>query len=388
MAAYVTRIRREIHRHPELSGRETRTTALVARELRALGMACRPGVAQILQGGPRVGVIATLGRGHDGGAVALRADMDALPVQEAAGRPYGSAVGGVMHACGHDAHVACLLGAAKILSKDPPLRGAVRFIFQPAEETAGGAQKMILAGALSNPRVKAVVGLHVNALQPAGTIGVREGPFFAAVDQFECVIRAAGGHGAYPHTGGDAVVAAAEVVQALQTVVSRRVDPLEPVVVSVGAIHGGTAFNVLADRVTLTGTVRTLSPAWRRRVRREMESVVAGTCRAAGARPAWRWEALSDPLVNDAKVTAIAAGAAERIVGARRVLRVARPSMGGEDFADYCARVPGCFLFLGVGNRRRGIVHHWHTGQFDIDESALVVGARVLAEAARTALSQ
>ncbi|MGQ0644955.1 MAG: M20 metallopeptidase family protein, partial [Elusimicrobiota bacterium] len=295
-------LRRRIHREPELGGLEVKTTDLVVRTLKSAGIAVRrfrPTGAAGLLAGPK-----------GSPCVALRADMDALPLQERTVWAHRSRRANVMHACGHDAHTAMALTAALALARERDLAGSVKFIFQPDEEGAGGAKRMVRQGVMAKPRVDAVFGVHVNPRLPAGVIGVKPGPLMAAVDRFTVELFGEGGHGAYPHEGRDAVVMAAEAVSALQSIVSRRVDPVEPVVLTIGTIEGGRRFNVLAESAVLGGTVRTLSESWRRRLPVMMREILGGVARAHGGRFRLTYENLGKALVNDSAMAETAARAA------------------------------------------------------------------------------
>lgn len=372
-------LRRAIHQHPELGHLEFETTDRVARALKGGGVPFRRYKP--------TGLVGRLDRGSGGPCVALRADMDALPLQETSSLPYASRRPGVMHACGHDAHTA-MLAVAALQLKERGLQnpGTIKFLFQPNEEGSGGAHQLLTQGAFHSPTVDAVFGIHVNPRLPAGTLGFRAGPLMAAVDRFTLTVRGEGGHGAYPHEGRDAVVLAAQIISSLQSIVSRRVDPVEPVVVTVGTIQGGERFNILASTVTLTGTVRTLSEQWHRRMPRLIAEVAGGVARAHGGRADLRYEPLSPPVINDSTMTGLARSVAEEVVGPRRVIDLDRPSMGGEDFSEYLRRAPGCFVYLGTGAGPR-TRRPWHHASFVLHEPSMSVGIRFFVALADRALA-
>ncbi len=371
-------IRRTIHRHPELGFREFETAQLVAETLASLGIGVQTGV-----GG--TGVVGHLG--DEGPIIALRADMDALPIQEQNDVPYASQVAGLMHACGHDAHVACLLGAATLLAESPPPAGRVRFLFQPSEEGQGaegksGAMRMIEDGAMDG--VAAVVGLHVLSDIPAGSIGVRAGPMMAAADSFTAAILGRACHGAYPHKGIDAILLSAHVITAIQHVVARRISPIESGVITVGKIQGGTKRNIVADRVEMLGTIRSFEP----QVRQQLFDGLEGACslaRSLGGDYELRIVPGYPVTNNDAGLTELVRQVGTDLLGADRVA-TAPQAMGAEDFSFLAAEARGCFFRLGAGfpGQPSRPAHNPH---FDIDESALPIGAAVLAETARRFLA-
>jgi len=368
------KIRREIHRYPELGNQEFTTSRLIERHLKSLKIP--------YQRVPPTGIIAHLKPGQPSSpspCVALRADMDALPLNEITHQPYQSRNPGSMHACGHDAHVAMLLGAAMILCKRKDLRGTVKFFFQPNEEGAGGAKSLIQKGAMKNPAVDATFGLHVNPRFPTGTVAIKAGPLMAAVDKFTLEILGQGGHAAYPHEGKDAICMASEIVQALQTIVSRRIDPLDSAVLTIGTIQGGTRFNILAERVSLTGTVRTLSEDLHREIPRLIRQIVSGICQAHGGRFHLNYERIGSVLSNDPGSAERSRQVALKQVGVKKVIALKDSSMGGEDFSEYLKKSPGCFIYIGTGNPSLKTNRPWHHPEFDIDERALPVGARLLA---------
>ncbi len=374
----VISLRRKIHQYPELGRQEFKTTDLVCKTLKSAGIPFKRFKP--------TGVVALLKGRRPGPCVALRADMDALPLEERTPSPFRSRHPGVMHACGHDGHTAMVLTAALVLAEEKDaLCGSVKFLFQPDEEGAGGAKILISGGALKNPDVDAVFGVHVNPRLPAGTLGVKPGPLMASVDRFTLDILGEGGHGAYPHEGRDAVVIAAQVVNALQTLASRRIDPVEPVVVTIGTIEGGRRFNVLAESVRMTGTVRTLSHDLQRRMPGLIKEIVGGVVKAHGGRYKLDYQVLGHPLVNDGRMTELAARAAEQVVGAKKTLRLDRASMGGEDFSEYLDRVPGSFVYVGTGADRR-TKRPWHHPSFFLHEGSLEVGVKFLCAVARESL--
>ena len=367
-------LRRDLHRHPELAYAETRTAARIADTLEAEGIAVRRGV-----GG--TGVVATLGDGR-GPVVMLRVDMDALPIQEASDVPYRSTVPGRMHACGHDGHVAMGVGAARILARRS-LPGTVRLLFQPAEEGEGGAQAVMRDGVLDG--VSRVLGVHLWNELPVGVLGVKAGPLMAAVDRLKIVVHGVGGHGGKPHRSADPVLAAAHVVTGLQSIVSRETSPVEAAVVTIGSIHGGEAFNVIPDEVTLTGTLRTFHAGLRASLPERISRIAGGIASALQCRAEVEVRPGNPPVVNDPAVTEIARRAAARVVGADLV-RAPEPTMGGEDMAVYFEKAPGCFVFVGSANPERGLDRPHHSPFFDFDESALAIGCAFLVEAAEEAL--
>jgi amidohydrolase len=378
IAPAVVAMRRNLHAHPELSNREAHTGALVAERLRDLGLEVRYPVAN-------TGVVGVL-RGHrPGRVVALRADIDALPIDEANDLPFRSQVKGVMHACGHDAHTAMLLGAAEVLAGlGPRLPGTVVFLFQPAEEGApegeeGGAPLMIREGALDDPKVEAVFGLHVGSWTSVGQAGWTDGPIFASSDTFRIEVEGRSAHGAQPHMGLDPIPVAAEIVQALQLIVSRQIDGRQPRVLTIGRIQGGTRFNIIADRVTLDGTVRTHDAAVRAEIKARMARTVQGVAQAHGTTATLRF--LGDgnpPTVNDAALARdVGIPALQRVFGAGAV-RV-EPQMVAEDFPSYGQRAPYFYFLLGTRNEAKGIPSVNHTARFDVDEDALPLGVRALA---------
>lgn len=373
-------LRRAIHRHPEGGFREFETAALVEKTLASCGIPARR-VA-------RTGVVGVLEGAGPGRVAALRADMDALELDEGTGAPYASEVPGLMHACGHDAHTAVLLVAARLLSERRDfLPGSVVFLFQPAEETAGGALPMIREGVLEAPRVDAVFGLHVGIGLPCGEVSVSEGTVHAASDMFDVTVTGRGCHGAYPHEGVDAVAIAGQVLCALNSIVSRNVDPLEPAVVTVGTIRGGSARNVLAESVEMTGIIRTLDPAVRKTVRERVRKIVESTAAALGGRAEILFREGYPCLVNDPGMARLVKETATALLGAGKVRAVTRPSMGVEDFAYFSGERPGAFFILGAGNPAKGIIHPAHSPRFDIDEDALPVGAAMMAGVALNFLS-
>ncbi|HWS52669.1 MAG TPA: amidohydrolase [Pyrinomonadaceae bacterium] len=370
--------RRDFHMHPELSNREERTSRVVAERLRALGL------TDIRTKVGRHGVTALLVGGKPGPVVAVRADMDALPIEETLDVPYKSRNPGVKHACGHDAHTTVALGVAEVLSKmRDEVRGTVKFIFQPAEEGAppgeeGGASLMIKEGALENPRPRAVFGLHTEPNLQAGQIGYHSGPAMASSDTFFVTVRGKRAHGAQPHAGVDSIVVASECVLALQHIRSRRIDPLEPLVITVGTIQGGDRFNVIAGEVRLTGTMRTLSDDVRTRAKAMMRETLASVTAAYGATFELTYDGDGNPVTyNEPALVEQTLPTVRRVVGDQNTVAL-KPFMPAEDFSLYQKVIPGFYYFLGVGNRARGITAGWHTAEFDVDEESLVVGTKVM----------
>ena len=366
-------LRRDLHQHPELSWKEQRTSATVRRFLEGHGLevAAVAGtglLARTPRRGPRT--------------VLLRVDLDALPLQEESPAAYASRVPGVMHACGHDGHTAMGAVAARLLAARQ-LPGEVRILFQPAEEGEGGAQAVLRDGALDG--VDLVLGVHLWNELPVGTLGVKAGPLMAATDGLRIVIRGRGGHGGMPQRSADPVLAAAHVVTALQSVVAREVSPLQSCVVTIGAIHGGQAFNVIPDEVTLLGTLRTFDRELRRSLPERLERLVGGVAGGLQCRAEVEVRHGNPAVVNDAGVAELARRAAARVVGPARVVEP-EPTMGGEDMALYFERAPGCFVFVGSANAERGLDHPHHSPQFDFDEQALEIGCEFLLQAAEEAL--
>jgi len=372
--------RRDFHMHPELSNREERTSRVIAEKLRALGL------DEVKTGVGKHGVVALLKGKLPGGpdsVVAVRADMDALPIQETIAAPYKSRNDGVKHACGHDAHMTVQLGVAELLSKmRDRIRGSVKFIFQPAEEGAppgerGGAKFMIEEGCLENPRPSAIFGLHVMPNIEVGQIGYNSGPAMASSDRFSITIRGKKVHGAYPHDGIDAVVVAAECVTALQTIRSRRINTQEPLVITLGSIHGGNRFNIIADEVKLEGTMRTLNEEVRTKAIEMMKQTLAGVTSAYGATYEVEFGTNNPVTYNDPALVDATLPMMRKIAGEKNIISP-KPQMGAEDFSQYQKAIPGFFYFLGVGNREKGITAMIHTPEFDLDEESLVVGVKVM----------
>ena len=359
--------RRDFHQYPELSFEEHRTSALIGDELRSMGLEPRMNVG-------KTGVTADLKFG-DGPVIGLRADMDALPIQETSGLDFMSKHDGVMHACGHDGHMAMLLGTAKALTqKENSYKGTVRFIFQPAEEGQGGARYMIKDGCLDG--VNEIYGIHVWNYQPVGEVGVKDGPVLAAADMFEIKIKGKGGHGAAPQGTVDTVVVASHLVQALQTIVSRNTNPLESTVVTIGKINGGHNFNIIADKVTLSGTARAYTEENRTLIKTRMADIIDGVAKTYNAEILFDYEDGYPPTINHSEPAEKVLKAAEKVVGEKAGMPYL--SMGGEDFSYYLQKIPGCFFFVGSApNEQELFETPHHCSHFTMDERALLIGPSI-----------
>jgi amidohydrolase len=369
----LTQLRRDIHSHPEIAFEEHHTSARIVEELERIpGLQIRKGMAR------GTGVIATLGADKAGPCIALRADMDALPMQEETGLPYASKIDGRAHACGHDGHVACLIGAARVLSEiSDQLAGPVRFIFQPAEEGGGGGRYMVEEGALDNPKAVAAFALHGWPYLPVGMVGgYRGGPSMASTDTISVELVGRGCHAAAPHNGADPIVAASHIITALQTVRSRRISPTEPSVVSITRISGGTANNIIAERLTFGGTIRTLSADVREQVIQEVRSVIEKTADALGVKANVSIKEGYPVLVNDPELAQHALSVAREELGENVVGEIS-PSMGGEDFAFYSQKVPVTLWRLGVKNPDATEITPLHSPRYDFADAAIALGVRM-----------
>ena len=368
-------IRRHLHSHPELSGQEHHTAAFVAGVLSSNGVHVREGVG-------KTGVIGEVqGTPSDRPCLAIRTDMDALPIQERTGLEYASKAAGVMHACGHDVHTTVGLGTAMVLSQlAEELPGKVRFLFQPAEEVAQGASWMVQDKAMDN--VSAILSLHVFPSIPAGKVGIRYGALTAAADELDIVIVGESGHGARPHEAIDAIWIAAQVITTLQQAISRTQNPLRPVVLSIGQINGGRAPNVIADSVKLRGTVRSLHPETRANLPLWIEKIVANVCASYGAQYEVDYRPGTPGVQNDLALSQLLQTAAEEAWGSDRVQVLTEPSLGAEDFSLYLEHAPGSMFRLGVGYEDRAINYPLHHPQFEVNESAIVTGVVTLAYSA------
>jgi amidohydrolase len=370
----IIKFRREIHMNPELGGSEEKTAAFVAGILEDNDIEVKRGVAGW-------GVVGLL-KGGDGSGdtVALRGDMDALPIQDYKKVEYASSVPGIMHACGHDVHSAVLMGTAIVLgSLRERLAGNVKFIFQPSEERpTGGADYMIKAGVLEDPAPSAIFALHTFPEMQVGTIGHKAGIMTASADRFRIVIKGKSGHASRPHQTVDAVLVSSMVISAIHHIVSRRTDPIHPAVISVGTIEGGSAPNVIAEVVEMRGTVRTLSPKTKKIMPPLIEKIIRGTTITMGATYEFLYEPGSPSVVNDWALNQLVKKCAVDVVSAQNVVELPDPMMGAEDFAYYTEKIPGMFIRLGTSNREKGLMTPLHSSYFDVDEDALAVGTKVM----------
>ncbi|MEA3337430.1 MAG: amidohydrolase [Chloroflexota bacterium] len=365
--------RRDLHRHPELAFEEHRTAGVIARYLADLGLEVRTGVG-------RTGVVGLLAGESGGPCVMLRFDMDALPVEEATGLPFASTIPGRMHACGHDGHVAIGLGVATLLARlKNDFFGSVKLVFQPAEEIAGGARAMIADGALEEPVPDVTFALHLWSQSPSGMAMIKAGPLWASADRFDIDIVGRGSHGAMPHTGVDAVAVTAYAITQLQSIVSRDRDPLQPVVLTIGTVAGGAAFNVLAERVHLSGTLRSFESDVRSKVIERMYRVLAGVCEAHGAQYDLRFSDYTPPVINDPEATRYLRQAARAAIGDEAVIE-APMMMVAEDMAEFINRIPGSYFVIGAQKVGSASEPH-HSSLFDIDEAALPVGVAIMVQA-------
>ena len=369
----IIKIRRDIHKHPELSFQEFRTAKLVSDSLKKFGLEVDENIG-------KTGVVGILKGARPGKTIAFRADMDALPIQETSDLSYKSVNDGVMHACGHDAHTAMLLVAAEILSKNiEQISGKIKFIFQPAEEGFGGAKFMIDDGALEG--VEEIYGLHVWNYQESGTIGLKSGPVMAAADKFEIIINGIGGHGAAPQGTVDCVIVSSYLIQSLQTIVSRNTNPIDSTAITIGQINGGYNFNIIADKVILKGTARSYTEENRLMIKKRLQEIINGTESMFNAKIELIYEDGYPPVINDIATTKKLSRIANKIVGNKLISPYL--SMGGEDFSYFAQKVPGCFFFLGTmpnGKDKMSTPHH--CSHFDIDEYSMVIGTSVFVELA------
>ncbi len=369
-------IRRRIHEYPELAYNEFKTSKLVVRELESLGIKVKSGV------GESTAVVGLLQGKRAGKVVALRADMDALPLAERVDVPFKSKNNGVMHACGHDTHVAMLIGAAKLLSKHKDeLCGAVKFFFQPAEEEGGrgGAKPMIEAGAMDNPKVDYVFGLHISSDEGSRTFGVRAGPFMATPDTFRITIKGKSGHGSRPDETIDPIFISAQVINALQGVSSRMVDPIKPFVISIGSVHSGTKHNIIPDEAILEGTMRTLDEKTRNSALKNIRTAVRSVCKAFGASCEIEFKEDTYPIThNDEETTRRVAEILGTIKDGTRVVEI-EPRLGAEDFSRFLQKAPGTFYYLGTRNTKKGCIYPNHSSKFKVDEDVLKYGSVSLA---------
>ncbi len=373
-------LRRDFHAHPELGFQEVRTAGIIAARLRDLGMEVREAVGV-------TGVIGILrGEAGDGPCVLVRADMDALPIEEENEWEWKSKQKGAMHACGHDGHMAVGLSVARLLSEQKAsLRGTVKFMFQPAEEGLGGAGEMMRDGVLENPKPDFALALHIWSPIPKGKIAVAPGPVMAATDAFSARIIGKGGHGALPHETVDAVYIASQLVVALQSVVSRNVKPMEPAVVTVGKIASGTTFNVIPGEAILEGTTRAFSDDVRAQLETRVREIVASLPPVFGARGELKWIEGFPAVVNDASVVERLIPAFERVAGKENVLEF-EPTLGAEDMSLVLQQIPGCYFFIGGRDEAIDAVYPHHHPKFNVDEGAVLLGARAMVEAVRTLL--
>lgn len=370
----LTEFRRHIHQFPEVSFDEVETSRYIARKLRDMGV-------EIIDLELKTGVIGLIRGSKPGSTIALRADIDALPLQEEVDVEYKSVHSGIMHACGHDMHAACLLGAAKlIISRRNDLSGNVKLLFQPAEESDEGAKYFIDKGVLDG--VQAIFGLHNAPEIPVGHVGIKSGPLMAATDRIVIKIKGVGGHGAQPQNTKDPVVATAAIIQALQTIVSRNVSPMDAAVVSCCSIHGGNAYNVIPEQVEVLGTVRTFAPELRAALPEKMQSLVSQISAGFDTTAVLEYYKDLPALINPEELTLFCKKSAIKIFGEEKIV-TPMPSMGGEDFAIYQQQVPGVFLFVGVGNKAKGADKPWHSPYFMIDEQGIAYGAAILAQLAQ-----
>jgi amidohydrolase len=356
--------RRDLHRIPETGYTEAKTSAYVADYLNREGLEVQTGIAQF-------GVVGLLKTGRPGPTLLIRADMDALPLQEDTGLEFASTHDGVMHACGHDAHMAMGLAAATVLNKiKDDLNGTVKFIFQPAEEGPGGAEPMIKAGVMENPKVDYAIGCHLWPYIPEGTIGVRSGPFMAAMDRYDLKIIGKGGHGAMPHLCVDALEVGTQVVNALQRIASRHINPQEPVVVTVGSFHAGTNFNIISGEAVLSGTTRTFDldiwHAWQGR----LEKVIRGVCESMGAEYEFKFSKGYPPTINDDEMSDLVRRCAAEVVGSEKVVEPEK-TMGGEDMSFFLQKAKGCYFVLGTGREGGPPIHN---AKFTFNEDVLPLG--------------
>lgn len=375
LAAKLVALRRELHRHPELSTQESATAERISRELQKLGIPFRRDVAGH-------GILAEIGGHSPGPFVALRADMDALPIFEETGLEFASQFDGVMHACAHDGHMSMLVGAAALLLQGERPALPVRLVFQPAEEIGAGAREMIAAGALDD--VAMIFGGHIDRHYSTGSIVVSDGVVNASTDTFEICVSGQGGHAARPHEGIDAVVVGSLMVMALQTIVSREVNPAHPSVVTVGKFQAGTAQNVIAARAVLEGTIRAQEPFVREHLKRSVQRIADSVGQLHGAQIAVRFSEGSAAVINDRRCAAMAREAAAEVVNQNQIFPLATANMGGEDFSAYLDRVPGCYVRFGAQLPGRESFPA-HSSKFDFDEDVLVIGAGYFASVARRA---
>jgi amidohydrolase len=362
--------RRSLHKKPELGFEELITADFIASKLKEWQIPHQTGIA-------KTGIVATIAGNRSGKVLAIRADMDALPIQEANQVPYRSQHDGKMHACGHDGHIAIALGTAYYLAQHRDFPGTVKIIFQPAEEGPGGAKPMIEEGVLTNPDVDAIIGLHLWNNLPLGKVGVRSGALMAAVECFRCTILGKGGHGAMPNRTIDSIVVASQIVNALQTIVARNVDPLDSAVVSVGEFHAGTALNVIADSAKISGTVRYFNPKLEKFIGERIEAIIAGICQSHGATYDLDYWQLYPPVINDRVMSELVRSVATEVIETPIGVVPECQTMGGEDMSFFLQQVPGCYFFLGSANLSKGLSYSHHHPRFDFDETALGMGVEI-----------
>lgn len=375
-------IRRDIHAHPEIGLQEVRTSKVIADKLESLGIEVKRGVG-------KTGVVGLLKGKYEGKTILLRADMDCLALEEKNELEYKSQNKGFMHACGHDVHVAWLIGAAEILSEyKDELHGNIKFVFQPAEEFSRGARLLIEEGVLENPKVDAAIGAHVWPYIESGKIGVKSGAIMAATDHFELTIHGKGGHGAHPHKCIDPILSASEIYMAFQTIISRRLDPLQPAVITVGKFNSGTAYNIIPDIAVLEGTIRTISSRTRNFVHEEMERITKGITMANGTECEFLYEQYHPPVINDKSMSALVEKATVDLFGVEALLEVLEPAMTGEDFSYFQEKVPGVFFWVGIANESCGSNVPLHASNFMVDEAVIHNASALFAKCALDFLNE
>lgn len=361
----VIEIRRYLHKYPELSGKEFNTTTYIEKKLKNLGYKTKRLT--------KTGVIGYINENQP--CLAVRADIDALPINEETNLPYKSKIKNVMHACGHDANAAIVLGCA-IIFKQQKINKNIKFIFQPCEETANGANMLIKNGVLKNPDVKAIIGIHVNPYIPKGKVGIKYGEMLAGVSRFKIRMFGGGGHAAYPHKGKDAILASSELITLLQQLKSRELDPVEPCVISICKINGGKRFNVLADEVVMEGTTRVLNTALHNKIKKSILNLIKHIAERYGLKYDFDYNVIGYPLKNSDRLTNMCYETSVEYLGKKNALILKKPSMGGEDFAEYLRYVPGCFFYIGTKSPNGNFP--WHHPKFRVDESILPLGVNLL----------